>query len=134
MISLSKGLISKNTTSLYSVHGAKTGEPTATSGMTTKVHAPKPNFWCPSLCLQQLAGPAVRGGVLPTSRPVRPDLLPVCLPSSVTGMLSPANGSGGHKTLSLRCRRLNRSMFLKVPSFLHPIASCTKSHSQINGN
>src|SRR5207253_3616253 len=79
MISLSKGLISKNTTSLYSVHGAKTGEPTATSGMTTKVHAPKPNFWCPSLCLQQLAGTTVRGGVLQTSRPVRPDLLPVCL-------------------------------------------------------
>jgi len=59
------------------VHGTKTGEPTATSGMTTKVHAPKPNFWCPRSCLQQLAGAAVPGGLLPTSRPVRPDLLPV---------------------------------------------------------
>jgi hypothetical protein len=36
----SKGLIFKSEDFNYSVHGASTGELTASGGMTTKVHAP----------------------------------------------------------------------------------------------
>jgi hypothetical protein len=107
------------------VHGAKTGEPTAISGMTTKVHAPKLNFWRPSSYLHQLAHFADRDMVLQNFLLCSMSFVTKPSSSSVTGTPLRMSDSGNMKlTLKFRCQ--NSSFFYHVA---HMFASSCRAKS-----